>query len=237
MSQISENAKIAKTAVIHENVVVEEGVIIHDFVVLYPGTIVKKNAEIYDHCVIGKWPTTPGCTARSLKEEYGGTVIGENSILCPGIVLYAEVYIGKNVLLGDNCSIREGCHVGDFCIISRNVSVNYDTTIGNYTKIMDNSHITGNMTIGNHVFISVQVASTNDNAMGREGYSEEKIRGGVIEDYATIGAAANILPNVTIGKNAMVGAGSVVTKDVGANQVVMGVPARVVRELQVPTQK
>ena len=88
------------------------------------------------------------------------------------------------------------------------------------------------MTIGNNVFISVQVATTNDNAMGRDGYSKEKVRGGIIEDYATIGAAANILPNVVIGENAMVGAGSVVTKDVPKNQVVMGVPARMVRTLE-----
>ncbi len=128
----------------------------------------KAGAELYDHCVLGKLPTSPGSTARTYGSEYGKTVIGENCILCPGVVLYTGTTIGHNTLLGDNCSIREKCEVGDYCIISRNVSVNYETTIGNHTKIMDNSHITGNMRIGNHVFISVLVASTNDNSMGRE---------------------------------------------------------------------
>ena len=96
---------------------------------------------------------------------------------------------------------------------------------------MDNTHITGNMTIGNHVFISVLVATTNDNAMGRDGYSEEHVKGPVIHDNVTVGAAANILPNVEIGENSIVGAGSVVTKDVPASKVVMGVPAKVVRDV------
>ena len=145
----------------------------------------KAGAELYDHCVLGKLPTSPGSTARTYGSEYGKTVIGENCILCPGVILYTGTTIGHNTLLGDNCSIREKCEVGDYCIISRNVSVNYETTIGNHTKIMDNSHITGNMRIGNHVFISVLVASTNDNSMGRESDAAERLSGPVVEDYAT----------------------------------------------------
>lgn len=96
---------------------------------------------------------------------------------------------------------------------------------------MDNSHITGNMKIGNHVFISVLVATTNDNAMGRKEYNPEHVYGAVIEDDVTIGAAANILPHIVIGKNAIVGAGSVVTKNVPEGKVVMGVPARVIKDV------
>lgn len=231
MSAISKSAIIAKTAIIHENVVIEDDVIIHDYVVVYPNTVIKKAAEIFDHCVLGKLPTTPGCTARELKDKYSDLIIGENSILCPGVVLYIGTTIGERCLLGDNCSIREDCIVGDYCIISRNVSVNYETKIGHHTKIMDNSHITGNMTIGNHVFISVLVATTNDNAMGRQGYNEAEVQGAVISDYVTIGAAANILPNVNIGENAIVGAGSVVTKDVPKSKVVMGIPAKIIRDV------
>lgn len=228
---ISEKASVAATAVVHQDVVIEDDVIIHDYVVLYPGTVIKRGAEIYDHCVVGKYPTSPGNTSRKLESTYAGAVIGAESILCPGAIVYANVRIGTHTLLGDNCSIREGCMVGDRCIVSRNVSVNYNTEIGNDTKIMDNTHITGNMKIGEHVFISVQVATTNDNAMGRNGYNEEEIQGPVIEDYATIGAAANLLPKVHIGKNVIVGAGSVVTKDVPEGKVVMGIPARIVRDV------
>lgn len=230
---ISKKALIAKTAIIHENVEIEDDVIIHDFVVIYPNTHIKKGVEIFDHCVIGKLPTSPGITSRKLKTEYDTLEIGEHCVLCPSTVIYAGTKIGKNNLLGDFCSIREECVIGDECIISRNVSVNYNTKIGNNTKIMDNSHITGNMVIGNHVFISVLVATTNDNAMGRNGYEEDKIRGAYIEDDVTIGAAANILPGVHIEKNAVIGAGSVVTKNVEKDSVVMGIPARFVRKVGV----
>jgi len=231
MRNISETASIAQTAIIHDGVVIEENVIIHDYVVIYPNTIIKKNTEIYDHCVLGKLPTSPGVTSRTIKTQFDSLIIGCECVLCPGVIIYAGTQIGNNTLLGDNCSIREDCSIGYGCIISRNVSVNYNTVVGNHTKIMDNTHITGNMKIGNNVFISVLVATTNDNTMGREEYNEDHVRGAVIEDYVTIGAAANILPMVTVGKNSIVGAGAVVTKSVPANKVVMGVPAKIVRDV------
>lgn len=231
MKTISSKAIIAETAIIHDNVVIEDDVIIHDYVVIYPNTVIKKGTEIFDHCVIGKLPTSPGITSRELKTTFDTLVIGENSILCPGVVLYAGTKIGNRNLLGDFCSIREDCVTGDNCIISRNVSVNYNTQIGNHTKIMDNSHITGNMKIGNHVFISVLVATTNDNTMGREEYDEGHVVGAVIDDYVTVGAAANILPGVHIGRNSIIGASALITKDVPENKVMMGVPAKVIRDV------
>ena len=231
MKNISKKAEIAATAIIHDNVEIEDGVIIHDYVVIYSGTVIKSGTEIFDHCVLGKLPTSPGITSRKLKDKYDPLIVGENCVLCPGTVLYAGTMIGHNNLFGDFCSIREECKIGNNCIISRNVSVNYNTEIGNDTKIMDNSHITGNMKIGNHVFISTLVATTNDNTMGREEYNENHVRGAVICDDVTIGAAANILPQITIGRNAIVGAGAVVTKDVPENKVVMGVPAKIVRNV------
>lgn len=226
---ISSNAVIAKTAIIHEGVEVEDNVTIHDYVVVYPNTVIKAGCEIYDHCVIGKPPTSPGITSRKLKAEYSPLIIGENCVLCPSVVLYAGVEIGNHTLLGDFCSIREECKIGHDCIISRNVSVNYNTQVGDFTKIMDNAHITGNMIIGNHVFISVLVATTNDNSMGKESY-DENMRGATISDYVTVGAAANILPGVYIGTNSIIGASALVTKDVPPNKVVMGIPGRIVRD-------
>ena len=221
---------IAKTAIIHDNVKIEDDVIIHDYVVIYPNSVIKKGAEIFDHCVIGKIPKAPGCTARKIEEVHEKTVIGKNTILSPFCCVYAGTTIGENCLLGDYASLREHCKVGNYTIISKNVSVNYETTIGDHVKIMDNSHITGNMTIGNNVFISVLVSTTNDNAMGAKGYNEE-VLGPIIKDNAKIGAGASLLPNVVIGENSIVGSGSVVTKDVEDNVLVMGVPARVKRNL------
>ncbi len=231
MNRISEKAVIADTVKMYDGVTIEDDVVIHDFVVLYPGVIVRRGVEIYDHCTIGKMPTTPGSTAKVYDEEYLTTEIGTESLLCPGVVIYTGTTIGHNTLLGDNCSIREKCIIGDYDIISRNVSVNYETKIGNYTKIMDNAHITGNMIIGDHVFISVLVATTNDNSMGREADAADHLAGPVVEDYVTIGAGASLLPGVIVGKNSIVGASALVTKNVPSGKVVMGVPAKIVRDV------
>ena len=231
MNTISEKAEVKSTAVLGENVVVEDGVIIHDFVVIYPNVLIGRNTEIFEGCVIGKPPSKVKSTARATKSSLGNVVIGADSILCPHVVLYAEVKIGQRVILGDNCSIREQCKIGDDCIIARNVSVNYNTVIGDRVKIMDNTHITGDMVIEDDVFISVLVSTTNDNSMGAKGW-HDGIKGPVIRRFATIGAGSNLLPNVEVGVNAIVGAGALVTKSIPDYKVAMGIPAKVVRDLR-----
>lgn len=222
---------ISNTAVIKENVILGSGITIHDFVVIYPNTIIGDNVEIFEGCVIGKPPSKTRSSSREVAPELDPVKIGDGSILCPHVTLCNGVEIGKRTLLGNNCSIREECFIGDDCVIAGNVSVNYHTTIGNRVKIMDNTHITGNMIIEDDVFVSVLVSSTNDNSMGRKGWHDE-IKGPVIKRFATIGAGANLLPNITIGQNAIVGANSVVTKDVLDGKVVVGIPARVARDVR-----
>lgn len=222
--------KIAKTCIIHDKVKIGNGVVIHDFVVIYPNTVIEDGVEIYDHCVLGKIPTAVKSLSRNLKEKYSQLIIGKDSILCPGVVLYTGSVVGERCLLGDNFSMREDCTVGNDCILSRNVTVNYNTRIGNRVKIMDTSHITGNVVIEDDVFISVLVSTTNDNSMGKNGYTKE-IKGPKINRGVTIGAAANILPGVEVGENSIVAAGAVVTKNVPKNVLVMGIPAIIKREI------
>lgn len=203
---------ISKTAIIKDNVKIGNNVTIKDFVVIYPGTIIEDNVEIMEGAIIGRLPKGTNAIARKTIEEYKTVIIGEGSVISPHAVIYTDVEIGKGTLIGDGASIREQCRIGDQCIISRCVTVNYNTKIGNKTKIMDNTHITGNMIIGNNVFISVLVSTTNDNNIGAKGYNEDFVKGPIIEDNVLVGASASLLPGITIGKNSIVGAGSVVTK-------------------------
>ncbi len=221
---------ISQTSVIKENVIIGSGVIIHDFVVIYPNTVIGDHVEIFEGCVIGKPPSKIRSSSRGISSDLAPVKIGNDSILCPRVTLCTSVEIGEGTLLGNNCSVREECKIGSDCVIAGDVSVNYHTTIGNRVKIMDNTHITGNMIIEDDVFISALVCTTNDNSIGRKGW-HDKIIGPVVKRFATIGGGANLLPNVTIGKNAIVGANSVVTKDVPDAKVVMGTPARIVRDV------
>lgn len=222
------------SVVIHEYAIVRRGavlgrdVVIHPFVVIGAGVTLGDGVEVFPGAVIGKEPKGAGATARS--EGFERTVtVGANSSIGPHAVIFYDVTIGRNTLIGDGASIRERCRVGDFCIISRYVTLNYNATVGNRSKIMDLSHITGNCTVGDDVFVSIHVSTTNDNRMGKRGYQEEDIVGPRIEDGALIGAGASILPGVRIGKSAVVGSGAVVTKDVPAGTVVMGIPAKALR--------
>jgi acetyltransferase-like isoleucine patch superfamily enzyme len=211
---------------------IDRDVVVHDFVTIYPNVRIGPNVEIFEGAVIGMPPTATRAFARQVSSDLRTTAIGEGCVISPHAVIYTDVQIGNETLVGDNASIREECRIGKQCIIGRNVCVHYNTTIGDSSKIMDLTNITGNMTIGSHVFISTLVATTNDSKFGLRGYDEGFVRGPVIEDYVMLGAGSNILPGVRVGAGAMVGAGAVVTRDVPPKKLVMGIPARIVRDLE-----
>jgi acetyltransferase-like isoleucine patch superfamily enzyme len=225
---IGVNTRIGDFAVVHAGVRLGDNVVVHPHVVIGENVVVGDDAEIFPFAYLGREPKGAGATAR--KPEFEKTLtIGANCSIGPSAVIYYDVSIGENTLIGDGASIRERCRIGSRCIVARNVTVNYNTTIGDRTKIMDSTHITGNCVIGNDVFISVLVGTTNDNAMGREGYNDQSVRGPTVEDGAMVGAKANLLPGVVVGRGAVVGAGALVTRPVEPETIVMGVPARFVR--------
>lgn len=227
---IGEDVVIHEFAVVRPGVTIGNNVTIHPNVVIESGITIADNVEIFPGTYLGKVPKGAGALARIPKFE-PFVEIGANCSIGPNAVIFYDVRIGNNTLIGDGASIREKCRVGSYCILSRYVTINYNTQIGNRTKIMDLSHITGNCFIGNDVFISVCVGTTNDNAIGRLQFDEVRVVGPYIEDGVAIGVGASLLPGTHIGKGAIVGAGAVVTKDVPPNAVVMGVPAKVVRFL------
>jgi acetyltransferase-like isoleucine patch superfamily enzyme len=225
-----DNLTVMDFAVIRENVAIGDNVIIHPHVVIEPGVKIGNNVVIYPGAYIGKEPGGP-----SLARKPGvsrSITIGDNCHIGPNSVIYYEVLIGKDTLVGDGASIREKCRTGHSCIIGRYATLNYAVSIGSGTRIMDFVVITGNSVIGDNVFIAHSVVTANDNKLGRSGYDEKNIRGPVIKDGASIGIGALILPAVVIGRNAVVAAGAVVTRDVPQNTFVMGMPARVVRKIK-----
>ena len=231
-NRVHPSAKIASTVRILGDVSISQNVVIHDFVTIYPKVIIEDCVEIFEGAILGKPPIAARALARRVSPEFKTTIIGRESAISPHAVIYSDVEIGEATLIGDNASIREQCRIGKNCIIGRNVTVHYNTSIGDFTKIMDGTNITGNMQIGSHVFISTLVATTNDNNLGFESYDEAHVKGPIIEDYVGIGAGANILPGVRIGTGSIVAAGAVVTKDVPPRKLVMGIPARIVKDLE-----
>lgn len=229
--QIGENVRIGEFCVIREGATLGNNVTIHPHVTIESGVTIGDNVEIFPGTYIGKEPKGVGATARKI-DFTPKITIGDDCAIGPNAVIYYDVSVGNNTLLGDGSSLREKVTIGHHCLISRYVTINYNTKIGNHTRIMDLTHITGNCQIGDNVFISVLVSTTNDNVVKDRTYEEEKIVGPRIQNNATVGAGASLLPGVTVGEGAFVGSNAVVSKDVQPHVVVVGIPARVVRELK-----
>lgn len=118
------------------------------------------------------------------------------------------------------------CIIGSNCVIHAMVAIHDGVVIGNNVKIQGFSFIPKGVIIEDNVFIGPRVTFTNDKHPPSEEWSMTRVRRG-----ASLGAGVIVLPGVTIGENAMVGAGSVVTKNVPANQLWFGVPARFMKKI------
>lgn len=147
--------------------------------------------------------------------------------------------MGKNVIIRDFVNLY-GCTLGDNCRIGTFVEIQKNARIGNNIKISSHTFICEGVTIEDEVFIGHNVCFINDkypravNATGKlQTEADWQLVQTTVKRGVTIGSGATILCGVEIGENAMIGAGSVVVQDVPANSVVVGNPARVIRELTV----
>jgi acetyltransferase-like isoleucine patch superfamily enzyme len=201
-----------------------------DNVVIYPGTVIGDGCRIADNVVLGKQPTlSPRSTAR--REELPPLELGAGTVVSTGAVVFAGTKIGARAIVGDQACVRERCVVGDDVVIGRGSLVENDTTIGALTRIQANAYVTAYSTLEDNVFIAPCVTTTNDNYMGRTEKRHALMRGPTIRRGARVGGAAVLLPGVEIGEEAFVGAGAVVLEDVPPRTVVVGNPARALREV------
>lgn len=142
--------------------------------------------------------------------------------------------IGRGTKIWRDAHIRATASVGDECTLGERVYVDSDVSVGNRVKIQNQAAVFGPASIGDGVFIGPGACLTNDmrpRAVNSDGTVKQPAdwdaRGVTVLAGASIGAMATVLADVTVGEWAMVGAGAVVTRDVGAHELVLGVPARV----------
>ncbi|HET8954165.1 MAG TPA: acyltransferase [Solirubrobacterales bacterium] len=156
--------------------------------------------------------------------------IGEGALIGGYVVIHTGVRIAAGARVGDHAQIRDGAVIGAGSTVGSYVCVDPDVVVGERVSIQTRCYITGGTRIEDDVFVGPGVTLTNDNSMNRHG-PEFEFEGPLLRRACRVGGGATICPGVEIGEEAFVAAGAVVTADVPARTVVMGVPARAVREV------
>ncbi len=198
--------------------------------IVFPGTVIGEGCRILDYAVVGKQPTlSPRSTAK--REELPPLVLGAGTVVSTGAIVFAGTTIGEGAVVGDQACIRERCTLGDDVVVGRGSLVENDTAIGDRTKIQADAYVTAYSTLEEDVFIAPCVVTTNDNFMGRTEKRHALRKGPTIRRGARIGGGAVLLPGIEIGEEAFVGAGAVVLRDVPARALMVGNPARQIREV------
>lgn len=180
-------------------------------------------SEIDPTAVIGEIPSRaiPDLTLR----------IGAGAVIRSGTVVYAGSKIGDRLQTGHNVVIREESALGDDVSVWTNSVIDYGCDIGSGVKIHTGVYVAQFTIIRDGVFLAPGVMIANDPHPGCP-KSRECMRGPTIERNAQIGVNVTIVPFVTIGEGALVGSGSVVTRDIPARSVAYGNPARVVSTIE-----
>jgi UDP-2-acetamido-3-amino-2,3-dideoxy-glucuronate N-acetyltransferase len=203
---------------------------VHPSAIVYPGTVLGEGVKVLEGAVVGKQPTlSPRSTAK--REPLPPAELGDGTIVSTGAIVFAGTTVGARVILGDQSCVRERVTIGDDVVLGRGSLIENDTTVGALTKIQAGAYITAYSTLEDSVFIAPCVVTTNDNFMGRTDARHDLMRGPTIRRGARVGGGAVLCPAVEIGEEAFVGAGAVVTRDVPPRALVVGNPARVLREV------
>lgn len=185
---------------------------------IYPNVKLGKNVEIGDFVILGIPP-------KGKEEGELELVIGDNSVIRSHTVIYAGNVIGNNFQTGHNVTIRE------LNIIKNNVSIGTGSCIEHHINIEDDVRLHSQVFIPEYTalkkgcWIGPNVVITNAKYPKSNGV-KDRLEGAIIYENAIIGANSTILPSVKIGKSSIIGAGSVITKNVKEYEVVVGNPQK-----------
>ena len=217
------------------NVVIEKGVVfganvrVGSNVVIYAGTRFGDNVRIQDFAVIGKQPVAPFVEHKAFAiSACGPSRFGSNTVIGTGVIIYAGVRVGDYFYSADRAIVREHARIGKNVSIGKNAIVEHHAVLGDHTKLQSFALVGEGMRVGKHVFLGPYFNGTCDKFMDR--LEARVFEPPTIKDHARVGAHVVLMAGVKVGKDAVVGAGSVVTRDVPDYSVVVGVPARVIKE-------
>jgi acetyltransferase-like isoleucine patch superfamily enzyme len=190
---------------------------------VYANVSLGAGSVLEDFCIVGTPP-------RGKKDGELATVIGDGAVIRTHTVIYAGNTIGKNFQTGNKVNIREANQIGNDVSIGTLSVIEHHVQIADRVRIHTQVFVPEFSVLEEGCWLGPNVVLTNARYPLSPGVKDQ-LAGPVIRKGAKIGANATILPGVVIGENALVGAGAVVTKDVPPGAVVVGNPARVIRDI------
>ncbi len=197
-------------------------------VVIHAGVRLADRVRIQDGAIVGKpLALGPRSTASGAPSD---TVVAEGATVCAGAVVVAGASVGAGSVVGDQAHVRERAVIGAGTVIGRGSAVDNDVVVGERVRVQTGCYLTAFSVIEDDVFVAPGVTLTNDDTMGRHG-PDFQLRGATLRRACRVGGGVVLVPGVEIGEEAFVAAGAVVTADVAPRAVVMGVPARHVRDV------
>lgn len=243
---IRPGAQIGKNVVIHPYVMITEEAVIGDGVEIFSGAVIGKGRSPAKSSCGKKLVIGSNCCIGSNTVMYLGTEIGNNtriennceigypsdftddpliiktdSIIRSHCVFYRGSTFGSKLITGHRVTVREKTMTGENLQIGTLTDIQGDCFIGDYVRFHSNVHIGKKTKIGNFVWVFPYVVFTNDPVP-----PSENLIGASVKDFASIGTMSVILPGITIGEHAVIGAHSLVTKDVPDGTLAYGTPAR-----------
>jgi acetyltransferase-like isoleucine patch superfamily enzyme len=199
--------------------------------VVHPDTSIGDNVRIDDHAVIGKLPMKAALSAVTSDKQLAPCIIENDCLLGAMVVIYRGCLIRTKVMVADLASVREDVEIGEYTIIGRGVTIENKVKVGRRCKVETEAYLTALSEIEDGCFIAPEVTFTNDNFLGRTKDRFKYHKGVTMKRGARIGANVTVLPGVVIGPDALVAAGSIVTRDVPGGKIVMGSPAKPLRDV------
>lgn len=190
--------------------------------VLSEHVILGANVELEENVYLGEM------TGRQIADL--SLVIGDNAIIRSGSVIYLGTRIGAGLRSGHNVVIREQNVIGDNLQIWSNSVLDYGCRIGNRVKIHCNCYVAQFTIMEDDTFLAPGVVISNDMYPGSM-FPDQPLSGPTIKRGAQIGCNVTLRPGVVVGEYSLIGAGSVVTKDIPPRSLAYGNPARVVRSV------
>lgn len=230
--QLAEEVALAPGSVVHGEARVGAGTQIGSCAVIHAGTVVGERCLIEDCAVLGKLPRVRSTSSAAAAGRLPPLVLDDGVTICCGAVVYAGAHVGVGAIVGDQTQVRERAVIGPGSVVGGGSSVDFDAVVGQRVSIQTRVYLTSGAVVEDDVFIGPGVTTTNDHTMGRHPRGAP-LEGPTLRRACRVGGGAVLVPGAEIGEEAFVAAGAVVTADVPPRTVVMGVPARVVREVGV----